>query len=275
MKHEADLEDGPRRAHRHFRHRRLVKGSAGHRARPRRKKLQRNHRSRRRGLSRPQRPLRPCPQASPRPAPSRPAVCAQTAPLPPPTRPQTPLSPAPCPQALTAAIVARPASITAITAAAPTGAMAATVATAAPAMTGTCTAPRYRVRRPGYTYHYAGYWYSAAWWVPVRTGGYGGGPWRRPSEPQRMVFRPVRRLLRCPHQHLRSLRRPQLPLHPAQTLVSRERLADLRGSAGAKLRDAPAEWLASCWGRAWSREVDLRCARQPASVRANYQNILI
>ena len=29
--------------------------------------------------------------------------------------------------------------------------------------------PRYRERRPGYTYQFAGYWYSKAWWVPVRT----------------------------------------------------------------------------------------------------------
>ena len=28
--------------------------------------------------------------------------------------------------------------------------------------------PRYRSRRSGYTYHHAGYWYSAMWWVPVR-----------------------------------------------------------------------------------------------------------
>ncbi len=26
---------------------------------------------------------------------------------------------------------------------------------------------RYRSRRSGYTYHHAGYWYSAEWWVPV------------------------------------------------------------------------------------------------------------
>lgn len=27
---------------------------------------------------------------------------------------------------------------------------------------------RHRVRRPGYTFHYAGFWYASVWWVPVR-----------------------------------------------------------------------------------------------------------
>ncbi|NNF80402.1 MAG: hypothetical protein HKN05_20460 [Rhizobiales bacterium] len=27
--------------------------------------------------------------------------------------------------------------------------------------------PRYRSQRSGYTYHHAGYWYYATWWVPV------------------------------------------------------------------------------------------------------------
>lgn len=31
---------------------------------------------------------------------------------------------------------------------------------------------RYRSRRSGYTYQYAGYWYSAKWWVPVRIDSY-------------------------------------------------------------------------------------------------------
>ena len=33
--------------------------------------------------------------------------------------------------------------------------------------------PRYRARRSGYTYQYAGYWYSSQWWVPVRIDSYG------------------------------------------------------------------------------------------------------
>lgn len=28
---------------------------------------------------------------------------------------------------------------------------------------------RYHTRRPGYTFHYAGFWYASIWWVPVRT----------------------------------------------------------------------------------------------------------
>ena len=35
--------------------------------------------------------------------------------------------------------------------------------------------PRYRTRRAGYIYKYAGYWYSRKWWVPVRAHSYGGG----------------------------------------------------------------------------------------------------
>ncbi len=35
--------------------------------------------------------------------------------------------------------------------------------------------PRYRTRRVGYTYQYAGYWYAQRWWVPVRADSYGGG----------------------------------------------------------------------------------------------------
>ena len=34
--------------------------------------------------------------------------------------------------------------------------------------------PRYRSRRAGYVYKYAGYWYSRKWWVPVRADSYGG-----------------------------------------------------------------------------------------------------
>ena len=33
--------------------------------------------------------------------------------------------------------------------------------------------PRHRKHRAGYDYHYAGYWYSVVWWIPVRADSFG------------------------------------------------------------------------------------------------------